>query len=263
MAAQIDEQRVRELGNRLTVLAREGLPNPVDAPTTSGALLGFLLGRRGAMLYDGVASCLRDGNSVSATVLIRAMAELVVRTTWIALDPERHGRRWFLQSDEADLRTLRAIERNLGPYQGGAFRPDDLQRMREVRQAALDAEKAELSPTGPTVPSVEGMVNEAARVFPGQTYRLRQAYDVAFRGASPWVHTEASSFKNDLGDEDAEPRFLGEHGVVVPASLWLLAAAFLAHIVMVAGAMAGLEGVAAEAAEIGNELGGPAPERNG
>lgn len=117
---------------------------------------------------------------------------------WFSLDPDLHGELWHAQSNAADLRVLGESREYLGLTNPSALSDEALAEKRAAKQKLIDEARGALKAAGRhygdrLMPGIGGMVREIAAADPGHAIAARQAYIVAYRNLSPWVHSEASS----------------------------------------------------------------------
>lgn len=230
--------RVRELEAELHSLA-ERLPDPVTAAERGEAhMLGALLGGRSATLFRGLLHAHSSPTVFSAFIELRPLVELAILMKWISLEPGLNGELWFAQSEEADLRTIRQVERHLGPIRMQDPEADarGLAAKEQVKAEAVEHALAAARNYGNRIaPTLEGMVVEIEGADPDHRIAMRQAYEIAYRGVSPIAHSEAASFKESVRDEgDGRFTYLGDRAPYGPETARMLGVTMFAYCLEVA-----------------------------
>jgi hypothetical protein len=196
MAAAIG--RVEELCGAIDV--------PVDGwPAEAVAVLG--IGLRGVGLARELVDLASKGTpqaSMAAAIIERPLVDLAITARWIEASPELHVRLW-LAEDERNRLTLddrygefnHRRDRSPVPRLGPVARAEMHKRIQLVRAAGLRAGVPIPEKKGALIPSLE----ERAKVL---GYAYWEAYEIAFRGLSPWTHTSVISLVNDRLEQRAD-----------------------------------------------------------
>lgn len=245
--------RLRALERRLLDLLKR-LPDP--SPPRPGAGQGVLFGHRAESLYRGFLHSVSGPSQPTMMVALRALVELSILLRWFALDPDVNGEIWKAHSEDADLRVIREVERHVGAPKPTRVTPEEAMQKLAAKQAIVDEARAAVGGRrGRVGPTVAQMVGEIERVEPEHGFGMRQAYDVGYRMLSPWIHSEAASFKSAM--EEVSPgryRFLGDKIGVPPVVLRAIGAGTVAYCLEVIGGLVDDLDVVAEAQAIRTEI---------
>ena len=186
--------------------------------------------------------------------------ELSILLKWYSLNPKLHGRLWNAQSDAADLRVIDELRKYLQVTNPSQTPEAQLEEQRVAKQQVVDEARALLKEAGRdygkrVAPTVLGMVLEIVDVDPGHAVAARQTYIVAYRNFSPWVHSEAASFKSTTRPiSPTHSAFVGDWLPISKTMLRLLAASMLAYCIEVVSELMGLPDRKIEARQLRNEL---------
>lgn len=117
---------------------------------------------------------------------------------------------------------------------------DDLRQRAASRDAVAErASKAGKKYGGKPMPALDRLVMEVEKSDPGHRVAIRQAYDLAYRSMSPWMHSEATSFKSTATGEPDAMTFHGDVSPFAPDMLHVTAGMLYAYVLEVVGAAAG------------------------
>lgn len=236
-------------------------PFPEDTPAdTPGAGAASLMGARARSLYRGFLHAASGPSAPTMVATLRPLVELALLMKWFSLDPDLHGELWHAQSNAADLRVIDESREYLGLTNPSALSDEVLAEKRAAKQKLIDEARAALKAAGRQygdrlMPGVGGMVREIAAADPGHAIAARQAYIVAYRNLSPWVHSEASSFKSTTEPiSETRVRYVGDRVPLSPLTHRILAAAMMAYCIEVVSDLMRRPDRTAEARAIRDEL---------
>jgi hypothetical protein len=189
------DERQSELEARLLELSATYPRTP--ARTLDGAVPVLLMAARARSLFTGFLHCLAGPSEPTMAVALRPLVEATIRLRWYSIDPGHHRRMLRALSASAGLALINDIRKHLGPLSDAQL--ERLEHNASVLSGELRDGRQAVDAAGRTYrkrggPSLEQMVDEVVDAIPGHKLPMRQAYVVAFRALSPWVHTEASSF---------------------------------------------------------------------
>jgi hypothetical protein len=257
-SAGISPHRLKQLERRLLEMARPfPEPTPLGAP---GAAVASLMGARSRSLYRGFLHALTGPSEPSVAIELRPIVELAILLKWFSLDPDLHGDLWDAQSDANDLRVIQETGEYLALTNPSQTPEDVLLAMRAIKEQKVGEARARLRATqrryGERVaPGVLTMVKEIVEADPGHAIAMRQAYIVAYRNLSPWVHTEAASFKSTTKQTGATTaEFVGDRVPLAKTALRQLGAAMFAYCIEVVSEMGQTPDRRDEARAIRDEL---------
>jgi Family of unknown function (DUF5677) len=228
---------------RLLVAFGSVLPNPTDQKEV-GAFYAALLGRRAQSLYLNFLHSLGSPTDVGPIIALRPLVEATIVLKWISLDPAVNGLLWQAHSEGQDLKAAEQAEKHLGDQVHGTTPLDVIADALSEKRRARDAAKQVGAQAGReygarVMPSLERMVEEVELQDPGHRTAMRQAYEGAYRAFSPWIHTEASSFKATAEQVGDTVRFIGDRTPYRLDHLRIIAGAMYAYALEVVGIAAG------------------------
>jgi len=250
--------RLKQLERRLLVLA-EPLPEPTPAGMP-GAGMASLFGARARSLYRGFVHALAGPSQPSVAIALRPLVELAILLKWYSLDPDLHGDLWDAQSDANDLRVIDEAREHLSLTNPSATPEEELAAKRRIKEEKVEAARERLRAAGRRygdrlAPGVLTMVREIAERDPGHAIAMRGAYIVAYRNLSPWVHSEAASFKATTEMiSDTHARFVGDRVPLARTAMRQLGAAMFAYCIEVVSEMLQTPDRGEEARAIRDEL---------
>lgn len=233
--------RLKRLERRLLALA-EPFPEPTPAGVP-GAGMASLFGARARSLYRGFVHALAGPSESSVAIALRPLVELAILLKWYSLDPDLHGDLWDAQSDANDLRVIDEARKYLSLTNPSATPAEELAAKRRAKEHQVDAARGRLRAAGRRygdrlAPGVLTMVREIAERDPGHAVAMRGAYIVAYRNVSPWVHSEAASFKATTEMiSKTQARFVGDRVPLPKTAMRQLGAAMFAYCIEVVSEM--------------------------
>lgn len=219
---------------KLLGLARQ-IPEVRRARDEAEVLL-YLLGHRAASIYGGFLHAMKGPSTATPIVDARSLVELAIRLKWVTLDPPINAALYFGGSENADLKALRALEEHLGVTPPASLDPGTVQRLKAEKVAIRDKAKALAMKEGRNyrdglMPTVERMVDEAAKADPANALAMRQAYDHMYRAFSAWAHSEVMSFQHFVRENgDGTVSYLGDGWGIVPEHVRVMAASTFAFV---------------------------------
>jgi hypothetical protein len=225
--------RMKQIERRLLAMC-EPFPEP-SPPGVAGAGVASLLGARARSLYRGFLHATTGPSEPSTAITLRPLVELAIFLKWYSLDPDLHGDLWDAQSDANDLRVINEVRTYLGATNPSATPEAELEAKRAIKRQVVADARSRLKDAGRNygdrvAPGVLGMVREVAERDPGHGTAMRQAYIVTYRSLSPWVHSEASSFKSTTEPiSKTHHRFVGDRLPLTMLTLRILGAAMVAY----------------------------------
>jgi hypothetical protein len=167
------------------------------------------------------------------------MAETTILAKWISLEPSLHGELWFAQSEDRELTAIREQEKHLGMRQRNDVPADQIIQTIEdktgLRDEALVRAKAAGKKYDRPMPPLARLVEEIEKAEPGHKTVMRQTYDIIYRALSPWMHTEAASFKSTARVTDEGSQFLGDRSPYNVEHLRLMACGQFAYVLELLG----------------------------
>ena len=181
---------------------------------------------------------------IGPILALRPLVEATILAKWISLDPFLHGDLWFAHAEDREITAIREQERHLGIRVRGEIPSDRILESIEQKTASRDESVERGRRAGKTygskpMPSLARLVDEVEEKDPGHRMAMRQAYDLAYRGISPWQHTEATSFKSTAIETEAGLRFVGDVSPYSVEHLRLTAGAMFAYVLEIVGIATG------------------------
>jgi hypothetical protein len=207
-------------------------------------LYACLIGHRATSLYANFLHSLTSPADIAPILALRPLVEAAILAKWISLDPTLHGELWFAHAEDRDLTAIREQEKHLGIRVRGDIPADVISETVEQKMAWRDDAVAHGKAAGKrygdkAMPHITRLVEEIENADPGHHIAIRQAYDVAYRGFSPWMHTEASSFKATAVDTETGLTFLGDVSPYRIEHLRIIGGAMFAYVLEIVGVAAG------------------------
>jgi hypothetical protein len=207
-------------------------------------LYASLIGHRATSLYANFLHSLASPADIAPILAMRPLVEAAILAKWVSLDPKLHGELWFAQSESRDLTAIREQERHLGLRVRGDIAADVITESIEEKKAWLDEAVSRGKAAGKKygdkpMPPLDRLVQEIEDAEPGHHVAIRQAYDIAYRSFSPWMHTEAASFKGTAANTQTGVKFLGDISPYKVELLRIIAGAMFAYVLEIVGLAAG------------------------
>ena len=252
------EHRLKQIERRLLEMSAP-FPEPTPEQARAGGLAS-LMGARARSLYGGFLHSLSGSSQPSTLIELRPLVELAILLKWYSIQPELHGILWNAQSEAADLRVIEESQQYLGVTNPSSIPDAELTRQRAAKRRVVSEARALLKKIGRdygsrVAPGVGRMVAEIVEADPGHAIAVRQAYIVAYRNFSPWVHSEAASFKSTTRDiSSTRAEFVGDRIPVSTMNLRLLGGAMLAYCIEVVSSLMPNPSRLAEARSLRDEL---------
>lgn len=214
------------------------------AQDSHAKMYASLIGHRAKSLYANFLHSLTSPADIAPVLALRPLVEAAILAKWISLDPTLHGELWFAHAEQRDLTAIREAEKHLGIRVRGDLPADVITETVEQKQAWRDEAVSRGKAAGKkygdkAMPELARLVQEVEDADPGHHIAIRQAYDLAYRGFSPWMHTEASSFKATAIETDEGVRFLGDVSPCRVEHLRLIAGAMFAYVLEIIGVATG------------------------
>ena len=214
------------------------------AQDSHARLYSFLIGHRATSLYANFLHSLMSPSEIGPILALRPLVEAAILAKWISLDPTLHGELWFAHAEDRDLTAIREQEKHLGLRVRGDIPADAISETVEQKTAWRDEAVAHAKTAGKKygdkpMPPLDRLVQEVEDKDPGHHIAIRQAYDVLYRGISPWMHTEASSFKATAEHTQTGVRFLGDVSPYRIEYLRITGGAMFAYVLEIIGVAAG------------------------
>jgi hypothetical protein len=227
------------------ILLRMG--DAIGDPTAQDShekMYSYLIGHRATSLYANFLHSLSSPADIAPILALRPLVEAAILLKWISLDPTLHGELWFAQSEDRELTAMRELERNIGLRVRGDIDPTVITESVEDKTAWRDEAVARGKAAGKkygdrAMPELARLVQEIETADPGHKMAMRQAYDVAYRGFSPWMHSEAASFKSTAVTTPEGAAWVGDVSPYSVEHLRLIAGAMVAYVLEIVGVASG------------------------
>ncbi len=223
--------------------------------STIMGIVALAVGHRARSLYRGVRHAVEGPSEATAQIALRVLIEQTILLPWLLLLPKVHPFLWKAEHE----RQIRSILTGAPGVPGGAFatalsrsvspsRQGDLDRaVSEARQLALTNGVVGVGRNGSLLPSLDVMTAQVG------TPEAQEAYHVAYRMTSGWIHTSAGGLA--LTVTSAGVRF-GDERLEDSKPIRSMAAASYLYILEIVSREAGL-GIEDEAASLRRSLLGP------
>lgn len=228
----------------LLVRLGNAIPDPIDG-MSHATFYACLIGIRARSLYANFLHSLESPAEIGPILALRPLVEAAIKAKWISLDPTLHGELWFAQAEDQDLKAMRAQETHLGLRVRAEIPPEVIVETMEQKAAWRDEAIARGREAGRKgdrpMPPLAQLVEEIENRDPGHRVAMRQAYEMAYRGFSPWEHTEATSFKATAITTESGVDFLGDRSPYSSEMLRLIGGAMFAYVVEMIGIASGHE----------------------
>jgi hypothetical protein len=212
------------------------------AQDSHARLYACLFGHRATSLYANFLHSLSSPAAIAPILALRPLVEAVIVSKWISLDPTLHGELWFAQAEDREITTIREQERHLGlrvdiPDAPG-FQTVE-QKMQWRDEAIAHGKDAGKRYGDRPMPPLDRLVMDIEAADPDHRIAMRQAYDVVYRTFSPWMHTEASSFKATAVATPDGLSYLGDRSPYRVDHLRVIAGAMFAYALEIVGVAVG------------------------
>lgn len=220
--------------------------NDIGDPTMQDShakMYSFLIGHRATSLYANFLHSLSSPTDIAPILALRPLVEAAILAKWISLDPTLHGELWFAHAEDRELTAMREQEKHIGLRVRGdipdAVITETVEQKKAWRDEAVAHGKAAGKKYGDkAMPELARLVQEIETKDPGHKMAIRQAYDVAYRGFSPWMHAEASSFKSTAANTPEGVTYLGDVSPYRIEHLRVIAGAMFAYVLEIIGVAA-------------------------
>lgn len=237
--AELLEADALTLSEALLLRFGDAIPDPL-AQDSHAKLYSCLIGIRAKGLYENFLHSLTSPVDIAPILALRPLVEAAILLKWISLDPPLHGELWFAQAEDREITAIREQEKNLGVRVRADIPVARITETVEQKIAWRDESIARGKVAGKKygdnpMPSLKRLVDEIEAGDPGHRVAMRQAYDLAYRGFSPWQHTEATSFKTTAIETDEGLKFVGDPSPYGVEHLRLTAGAMFAYVLEIIG----------------------------
>jgi hypothetical protein len=189
---------------------------PTPTPDLDRDALYFApLGARAVTLYANFRHAMSSPVDLGPILAVRPLIELAILVKWVSLNPTFHGELWFAESDANELTHYSKASAHI-VASDRHFEPPTSTEPTEEKTRRRDEARAALAAAGRNygnklIPTVARMVEEVERAIPDHKNPVRDAYDLVYRGFSPWEHSDATSFKSTaVGDETGSWHWVGD-----------------------------------------------------
>jgi hypothetical protein len=222
------------------VLLRMGqdIPDPTR-PQSHATFYSSLIAIRARSLYQNFLHSLTSPAAIAPLLAIRPLVESAILSKWVSLNPALHGELWFAQSEDRELTAIREQEKHLGIRVRADVPTDTIIESVEEKAAWRDEAVAKAKAAGKKydrpMPGLDRLVQEIEAQEPGHKIAVRQQYDLIYRAFSPWMHTEAASFKATAMVTDDGLTFLGDISPYDVEQVRVMAAGLFAYVLEVLG----------------------------
>jgi hypothetical protein len=221
----------------------DAIPDPL-AVDSHAKLYACLIGIRAKSLYENFLHSLTSPVEIAPILALRPLVEAVILAKWISLAPPLHGELWFAHAEDREVTAMREQEKHLGVRVRADIPTSRITETIEQKIAWRNESVARARAAGKKygdepMPSLARLVDEIEEQDPGHRMAMRQAYELAYRGFSPWQHTEATSFKSTATEIDAGVKFLGDVSPYNVELLRLIAGAMFAYMIEIVGVATG------------------------